>query len=50
MTGRVGDALLDTGEWPRWSPAKRAELGRCLSCEFHPATQGHHPYCPKETS
>ncbi|MBA2768497.1 MAG: hypothetical protein H0U35_05090 [Sporichthyaceae bacterium] len=39
--------LLDTGELAHWPPRKRVDLGRCLSCEWHPETQGHHPWCPR---
>jgi len=42
MTGPI----LDTGRPALWSPAKRLELGRCMSCEWHPEAQGHHPDCP----
>ena len=40
-------AILDTGEVPLWRPAQREQLARCQSCERHPATQGHHGYCPE---
>ncbi len=47
MTAQVLHLVLDTGEKPIWSPRRRAELGRCQSCEWHPPTQGHHPWCPR---
>lgn len=25
---------------------ERIQYGRCLICEWHPPTQGHHPDCP----
>lgn len=46
--GRVIQLLLDTGEIPHWTRRKRVDLGRCVSCEWHPETQGHHPYCPRQ--
>lgn len=47
MTARVLDLLLDTGETAHWTRRKRVELGRCVACEWHTETQGHHPYCPR---
>lgn len=47
MSGQVVHLLLDTGEVPHWTRRKRLELGRCLSCEWHAETQGHHPNCPR---
>jgi len=40
--------LLDTGQRPMWTPDQRRTLDRCLSCEQHIATQGHHDYCPQQ--
>ena len=33
-----------------FSDDELGELGRCLSCEWHPDTQGHGPGCPDATS
>lgn len=38
--------LLDTGERALFTSAQRRQLGRCHRCEWHPETQGHHPWCP----
>ena len=46
MSAVVISLLLDTGERPYWTRRRRVELGRCVRCEWHVATQGHHPYCP----
>lgn len=39
-------AVLDTGEPAFWTRTRREELRRCHRCEWHPATQGHHEWCP----
>lgn len=46
MSAVVIPLLLDTGERPYWTPSRRIQLGRCVRCEWHTETQGHHPYCP----
>ncbi len=46
MSAVVISLLLDTGERPYWTRRRRVELGRCVRCEWHVTTQGHHPYCP----
>lgn len=43
-----------TGQDPRPLPgvlsqAERAKHRRCMWCEWHPPTQGHHPACPRPT-
>jgi hypothetical protein len=40
-------ALLDTGRPALWDRLQRHRLARCLSCEYHPPTQGHDAYCPQ---
>ena len=47
MTSTVISLVLDTGERPLFTRRRRVELGRCVRCEWHPETQGHHPYCPE---
>ena len=41
---------LPTGDLALWPEKTRAVLGRCLQCEWHPETQGHHPACPERGS
>ena len=50
MSAQVLYLVLDTGEKPMWTPDRRRQLGRCQSCEWHPPTQGHHPWCPREAA